>query len=61
MTIGVDVYVKKRELQTFKRTNKTVTPEEFTKLGTVDPNSSYTIPLYAAYHCAIYVCPTGLQ
>ena len=60
LTMAVDLYVKKKELQTFKRSNKSIAAEEFTKLGTVEPNSSYNIPLYAAYHCAIYVCPTGL-
>ena len=60
LTMAVDLFVKKTELHTFKRNNKSAAAEEFTKLGTVEPRSMYQVPLYAAYHCAIYVCPTGL-
>lgn len=57
----VDVLVLREELQTYRR-NAKIIPEEddFMKLTTLAPQELFAIPLFAAYHCALYICPSEL-
>jgi len=58
----VDVLILNEELENYKRARKPgKAPEDFTKLTTLAPDATFAIPLFAAYHCALYICPTGLQ
>ncbi|KAL4233205.1 hypothetical protein ACF0H5_007889 [Mactra antiquata] len=61
LTMSVDVLVLKEELQTYRR-NAKIIPEkdDFMKLTTLAPQQLFAIPLFAAYHCALYICPTEL-
>ncbi|XP_053396044.1 intermembrane lipid transfer protein VPS13A-like isoform X3 [Mercenaria mercenaria] len=61
LTMSVDVFVLKDEVQTYKRNTKLVpVKEDFMKLTTLSPQELFAIPLFAAYHCALYICPTDL-
>jgi hypothetical protein len=61
LTMSVDVFVLRDELQTYKRNTKLIPgKEDFMKLTTLSPQELFAIPLFAAYHCALYVCPSDL-
>ena len=60
LTVSVDVFCDTEELHKYNGNNLGQEVGAFTHLSTVEPGKTYDIPLFVAYHCKIYVSPSGL-
>nr|KAG5703288.1 hypothetical protein BaRGS_025530 [Batillaria attramentaria] len=61
MTMAVDVFCKTEDLKRFRATQHLASANEFSKLATVNPHDSYSLPLFVAYHCPLYLKPADLD
>jgi hypothetical protein len=61
MTMAVDVYCKTEDVKKFRATQHLADNSEYSKLATIDPNDSYSLPLFVAYHCPLYMKPADLE
>ncbi|XP_025099873.1 vacuolar protein sorting-associated protein 13A-like isoform X2 [Pomacea canaliculata] len=61
MTMAVDVYCKTEDLKRFQATQGLAGTQEFSRLTTVNPHDTYTLPLFVAYHCPLYLKPADLD
>ena len=34
--------------------------QQFTQICSIEPGKTYTVPLYIAYHCRLYVTPANM-
>ena len=60
LTVSVDVFCDTEELRKYNGNNLGQEVGTFTHLAVVEPGKTYDIPLFVAYHCKIYVSPSGL-
>ena len=61
MTMAVDVYSKTEDLKRFRAIQHLAGTQEFSKLATINPHASFSLPLYVAYHCPLYLKPADLE
>ncbi len=60
LTVPVDVFCDTEELHKYNSNNLGQQMGAFTHLTRVEPNNTYDIPLFVAYHCKLYVSPSDL-
>ncbi|XP_052807431.1 intermembrane lipid transfer protein VPS13A-like isoform X2 [Mya arenaria] len=62
LTTAVDVLVRVADLSRFPVSNLRPIPgDEFVKLGTVAPDDVFPVPLFPAFHCALFIAPSELS
>ncbi|BFZ09736.1 hypothetical protein BsWGS_12775 [Bradybaena similaris] len=61
LTMSIDVYCRTEDLKKFKATQILATLDKFSKLATVEPQQTYHLPLFVAYHCPLYVKPSDIN
>ncbi|XP_052241928.1 intermembrane lipid transfer protein VPS13A-like isoform X2 [Dreissena polymorpha] len=59
LTIPLDVFVKSSELRKYASVPSDA--DDFVRLATLFPGELYTIPLFPAFHCGLFIAPKDLQ
>ncbi|GFR60474.1 vacuolar protein sorting-associated protein 13C [Elysia marginata] len=60
LNLPVDLYCQTEDLKKFKATLHLAGSGKFSKLATVEPEETYFLPLFVAYHCPVYAKPSNI-
>ncbi|XP_033739881.1 vacuolar protein sorting-associated protein 13C-like [Pecten maximus] len=61
LTLDLDILCKTADLEKYLPERDVLGSKEYTKLATLAPDQDYNVPLFLAYHCDLFVCPTQLS
>lgn len=60
LNLPVELFCQTEDLKKFKATLHLAGSGKFSKLTTVEPEETYYLPLFVAYHCAVYAKPANI-